>query len=76
MGAEEFFELVQRSARVQDISEQIRSSRRSPIELERDHGFVFVSDERLVAAVNVSTEEEDNFLADLEVELADGRRRR
>ena len=41
------------------------------VELERDHGFIHVTDDRLAAAVNVSTVEEDNFLADLEVDLAD-----
>jgi hypothetical protein len=30
-----------------------------------------VSDDRLAASVNVSTEESENFLADLEVDLAD-----
>ena len=35
-------------------------------ELERDHGFIAVTDERLTAAVNVSREEEENFLADLD----------
>jgi len=41
------------------------------MELERDHGFIYVSDDRLTAAVNVSTEESENYLADLEVDLAD-----
>ncbi len=41
------------------------------VELERDHGFIYVTDDRLVAAVNVSTEDDENFLAELEVELAD-----
>ena len=40
--------------------------------LERDHGFVFVGDDRLAAAVNVSTEEADNFLVDLRPEYDDG----
>ena len=39
------------------------------VELERDHGFTFVSDARLTASVNVSREEDDNFLSDLEAEL-------
>ena len=30
--------------------------------LERDHGFTFVSDDKLMAAVNVSRDDEDNFL--------------
>ena len=35
-------------------------------ELEREYGFIAVTDERLTAAVNVSREEEENFLADLD----------
>ena len=38
--------------------------------LERDHGFV-VADDHLTAAVNVSTQDEDNFLADLESDFVD-----
>jgi hypothetical protein len=64
---QEFFEVVQRIRR--DIGDQY--DRDTLIEaiavvLERDHGFVFVSDDRLIAAVNVSTQEDDNFLVDLE----------
>ncbi|OGO54954.1 MAG: hypothetical protein A2Z32_05130 [Chloroflexi bacterium RBG_16_69_14] len=69
---DEFFELVQTIRRrighnfVHDtLSESIA------VELERDHGFINVSDDRLVASVNVSTEESENFLAETEVELAD-----
>ena len=32
---------------------------------------MYISDDSLVASVNVSTDESDNFLAKLEVELAD-----
>jgi hypothetical protein len=39
--------------------------------LEREHGFLFVSDDRLSASVNVSTQEDDNFLAELESDLDD-----
>lgn len=39
-------------------------------ELERNHGFIFISDDRLTAAVNVSRDPEENFLADLEAEDA------
>jgi hypothetical protein len=35
-------------------------------ELERDYGFIVVTDDRLTAAVNVSRDEEENFLADLD----------
>jgi hypothetical protein len=64
---QEFFEVVQRIRR--DIGDQYE--RDTLIEaigvvLERDHGFVFVTDDRLVAAVNVSTQEDDNFIVDLE----------
>jgi hypothetical protein len=39
--------------------------------LERDYGFIYVSDDRLAAAVNVSTQESDNFLAELDADLDD-----
>jgi hypothetical protein len=69
---DEFFELVQRiRRRVQDIYHHDTLSEAIAVELERDHGFVHVSDDRLIASVNVSTTEEDNFLAQVEVELAD-----
>jgi hypothetical protein len=69
---DEFFELVQRIRRkIQDDYRHDTLIEAIAIELERDHGFVFVSDDRLAAAVNVSTEEEENFLSDLEVDLAE-----
>jgi len=69
---EEFFELVQSiRRRIQDIYHHDTLSEAIAVELERDHGFIHVSDDRLVASVNVSTEESENFLAQLEVELAD-----
>ena len=40
-------------------------------ELERDHDFITISDDRLTAAVNVSRDEEENFLADLEAPESD-----
>ncbi|MEJ7697633.1 MAG: hypothetical protein WKF78_13695 [Candidatus Limnocylindrales bacterium] len=70
---DEFFELVQRIRRdVKDIYHQDTLSEAIARVLERDHGFVFVSDESLAAAVNVSVVEEENFLVDLEVDLPDG----
>lgn len=39
-------------------------------ELERRHGFTFVDDARLTAAVNVSASEDGTFLADLADEPA------
>jgi hypothetical protein len=69
---EEFFQLVQTiRRRIQDQYHQDTLSEAIAIELERDHGFVYVSDDRLAASVNVSTEERENYLADLEVDLAD-----
>ncbi|MDO8485364.1 MAG: hypothetical protein Q7S35_10545 [Candidatus Limnocylindrales bacterium] len=69
---QEFFELVQSiRRRIQDQYHQDTLSEAIAIELERDHGFIYVSDDRLAASVNVSTEESENFLAELEVDLAD-----
>jgi hypothetical protein len=69
---DEFFELVQSiRRRIQDGYIHDTLSEAIAIELERDHGFVHVSDDRIVAAVNVSTEDAENFLAQVEVELAD-----
>jgi hypothetical protein len=69
---EEFFELVQSiRRRIQDNYSHDTLVEAIAVELERDHGFIFVSDDQLAAAVNVSTEEEGNFLTDLEVDLAD-----
>jgi len=69
---EEFFQLVQQiRRRIQDQFIQDTLAEAIAIELERDHGFIYVSDDQLTAAVNVSTEESENFLTRLEVELAD-----
>jgi hypothetical protein len=69
---DEFFELVQSiRRRIQDGYIQDTLVEAIAVELERDHGFIHVSDDRLAASVNVSVEEGDNFLARLEVELAD-----
>jgi hypothetical protein len=69
---DEFFELVQTiRRRIQDIYVQDTLIEAIAVELERDHGFIYVSDDRLVAAVNVSTEETENFLAELEVDRDD-----
>ena len=69
MDPDEFFELVE-SVRhqVQDNYVDDTLIEAIAVELERDHGFVFISDERLTAAVNVSTEEKENFLADLDAD--------
>jgi hypothetical protein len=70
--ADEFFELVQTiRRRIQDGYIHDTLSEAIAVELERDHGFIHVSDDRLVASVNVSTDDEQNFLAELEVDIAD-----
>jgi hypothetical protein len=70
--ADEFFELVQSiRRRIQDSYIHDTLIEAIAVELERDHGFIYVSDDRLAAAVNVSVEESENFLAELEVDLAD-----
>jgi hypothetical protein len=77
MDPDEFFELVE-SVRhqVQDHYVDDTLIEAIAVELEREHGFVFISDEKLTAAVNVSMEEEENFLADLDTgdELGEGER--
>lgn len=61
---DEFFELVQSiRRRIQDSYEDDTLIESIAAELERDHGFIYVSDERLTATVNVSTVEEENILA-------------
>lgn len=72
MDPEEFFTVVQSiRRRIQDSYEADSLIEAIAGELEQDYGFVFVSDDRLTAAVNVSKTEEDNFLADLEPEEID-----
>ena len=67
MDPEEFFDIVQAiRRRVLDSFEQSTLVEAIADELERDYGFIAVTDERLTAAVNVSKEEEENFLADLD----------
>jgi hypothetical protein len=69
---DEFFELVQSiRRRIQDGYIHDTLSEAIAIELERDHGFIYIGDDRIVASVNVSTEDAENFLAELEVDLAD-----
>jgi hypothetical protein len=63
---QEFFELIQRVRHeVQNAYEQDTLIEAIAAVLERDYEFIFVSDDRLTAAVNVSTQEADNFLAEL-----------
>jgi hypothetical protein len=69
---QEFFELVQSiRRRIQDGYIHDTLAEAIAVELERDHGFIYVSDDALAASVNVSLEDSDNFLVKLEAELAD-----
>jgi hypothetical protein len=69
---QEFFDLVQRIRHdVQHSYEQDTLIEAIAMVLERDYGFIFVSDDRLAAAVNVSTQDTDNFLAELDADLED-----
>ena len=56
---EDFFELVQAvRAKVQDTFEEDTLIEAIALELEREHGFTFVSDARLSASVHVSPDRE------------------
>ena len=69
---QEFFDLVQRIRHdIQDSFDQDTLIEAIALILERDYGFIFVNDDRLTAAVNVSTQEADNFMADLGLEDED-----
>jgi hypothetical protein len=64
---QEFFDLVQRIRRyVQDGYQRDTLIEAIATVLERDYGFIFVGDDRLAAAVNVSRDDGDNFLAELD----------
>jgi hypothetical protein len=66
-----FLELVQESR--QRVLESFREDTLVEAvahDLERQHGFTFVDDARLTAAVNVSASEDGTFLADLADEPA------
>ena len=63
MDPDEFFELVESVRRqIQDNYADDTLIEAIAAELEREHGFVYVSDDRLTAAVNVSMVDEENFL--------------
>jgi hypothetical protein len=67
MDPDSFFELVQSIRhRVEDTFEQDTLIEAIAEELERDHGFIAVTDDRLSASVNVSKNDEDNYLASLD----------
>lgn len=60
----EFLRLVKEARRkVVDTFEEDTLTEAIAVELERSHGFVYVSDDRLTAAVNVSDVEEETYLA-------------
>jgi hypothetical protein len=60
---EDFFDLVQAiRRRVLDGFAEDTLIEAIAVELERGYGFIYVSDERLSAAVNVSKDEDENFL--------------
>ena len=69
MDPEDFYELVQSiRERVQDTYEDDTLIEAIARELEREHGFTFVSDARLTASVHVSPNEAENRLISLDDE--------
>ena len=69
MDADSFFELVQSiRRRIQDNFEQETLIEAIAEELERDYEFIPISDDRLSASVNVSKQDDENSLADLDAE--------
>ena len=77
MDPDEFFELVESVRRqIQDNYEDDTLIEAIAAELQREHGFVYVSDDRLTAAVNVSTVDAENFLVaiDTDEDLAEDER--
>jgi hypothetical protein len=67
MDPEAFFEIVQDiRRRIQDTHVEDTLIEAIALELERDHRFVYISDDRVSAAVNVSTVDEDNFLLEVD----------
>ena len=72
MDADEFFELVQSiRRRIQDSYEDDTLIEAIARELEREHGFTFVSDARLEASVHVSVNEDENRLMAIDDTIAD-----
>ncbi len=62
-----FFDIVQTIRhRIQDSFEHDTLVQAIAEELERDFDFIAITDDRLHAAVNVSKNEKDNFLAELD----------
>ncbi len=67
MEAEEFFSTVNAiRERIVDSHHHDTLIEAIAEELERDYDFIYVSDDRLTAAVNVSRDPDENYLTDLE----------
>ena len=67
---EDFFELVQAiREKVQPTFEQDTLIEAIALELEREHGFTFVSDARLEASVHVSPDDKENRLISIDDEI-------
>jgi hypothetical protein len=63
---DDFFELVQVARRrVQATFEDDTLIEAVAAELEREHGFVVITDDRLTASCHVSTEEDENYLTEV-----------
>ena len=70
MEPEDFFELVQAiREKVQPTFEEDTLIEAIAIELEREHGFTFVSDARLSASVHVSPIDKENRLISADDEI-------
>ena len=66
---EQFFELTQATRRrVQATFEEDTLVEAVAHELERTYGFVYIDDAMLSAAVHLSIDEDDNFIAEVEDE--------
>ncbi|MEO5940068.1 MAG: hypothetical protein ABIZ72_03945 [Candidatus Limnocylindrales bacterium] len=69
MDPDEFFELVEVVRhQVQDNYVDDTLIEAIAAELQREHGFIHVSDDRLTAAVNVSPIDEENFLVAIDTD--------
>jgi hypothetical protein len=72
MDADTFFELVQSiRIEVQDSFRQDTLIEAIAEELERDYQFIPISDDRLTASVNVSKQEDDNYLSSIDSDDGD-----
>ena len=70
-GANTHADLEAVRASVKDQFEQDTLIEAIALELEREHGFTFISDGRLTASVHVSPDDKENRLIALDDELAD-----